>query len=369
MPQQHLDKADVGTPFQHVSGTGVPKYVARAVDCQPASVEVTTDEVAEAILRERFAIVRQEEATDVLPLRREQWANRANVRSGPSDRAGSEWHDPVAPALARPHEYDAAFQIDVVQPEARELGPSHAGGVEHLEDGSITYSGWGVKCRKGKHALDLANAGNTLRQSSLHPRKNELTRGIFERYCIPCEPTAERPQRVKARRQRSHCKGLAVALPIARKEALIGLEEVARDGVCVLHPLPIAPEDEMIQGRAPDIRRLVSEANRNCPIDEARLQLVKAIIAGRLSRGRTSRDGALGSEHASLTQLRCQTDSRSIEIGPNRLGWDAELYNYFRDYDPGIGRYVQSDPIGLTAGVTPTPMSSRIRWALKIRMA
>ena len=34
--------------------------------------------------------------------------------------------------------------------------------------------------------------------------------------------------------------------------------------------------------------------------------------------------------------------------------WDKETstsYNYFRNYDPSLGRYVESDPIGLAGGV------------------
>jgi uncharacterized protein RhaS with RHS repeats len=30
---------------------------------------------------------------------------------------------------------------------------------------------------------------------------------------------------------------------------------------------------------------------------------------------------------------------------------DGIDYNYYRDYDPQTGRYIQSDPIGLAAGV------------------
>ena len=49
-------------------------------------------------------------------------------------------------------------------------------------------------------------------------------------------------------------------------------------------------------------------------------------------------------------------DGIKFEYNPRFPGqyWDKETnlhYNYFRDYDPGIGRYIQSDPIGLLGGL------------------
>ena len=43
---------------------------------------------------------------------------------------------------------------------------------------------------------------------------------------------------------------------------------------------------------------------------------------------------------------------------------DAEHYNYFRDYDPAIGRYIESDPIKLAGGLNTFVyvFSNPLRW-------
>ncbi|MBI4696479.1 MAG: RHS repeat-associated core domain-containing protein [Gammaproteobacteria bacterium] len=51
----------------------------------------------------------------------------------------------------------------------------------------------------------------------------------------------------------------------------------------------------------------------------------------------------------------------SSSIEPPRLGLPGQIYtpngwfvhNYFREYDPSTGRYLQSDPIGLSGGINP----------------
>jgi uncharacterized protein RhaS with RHS repeats len=52
-----------------------------------------------------------------------------------------------------------------------------------------------------------------------------------------------------------------------------------------------------------------------------------------------------------LDELRATQDPR---IDPHRLCLrreDRKPYNYFRDYDPSVGRYTESDPIGLRGGL------------------
>src|SRR6185503_8231955 len=46
-----------------------------------------------------------------------------------------------------------------------------------------------------------------------------------------------------------------------------------------------------------------------------------------------------------------QSHTRALTPGGEGAFCNAEHYNYFRDYDPAIGRYIESDPIGLAGGL------------------
>ena len=60
------------------------------------------------------------------------------------------------------------------------------------------------------------------------------------------------------------------------------------------------------------------------------------------------------SEVLPFGQALAEANLESMKLGFPGQYWDGETgfrYNYFRDYDAGLGRYVQSDPIGLNGGV------------------
>ena len=60
------------------------------------------------------------------------------------------------------------------------------------------------------------------------------------------------------------------------------------------------------------------------------------------------------SEVLPFGQALAEANLESMKLGFPGQYWDGETgfrYNYFRDYDAGLGRYVQSDPIGLGGGV------------------
>jgi len=86
-----------------------------------------------------------------------------------------------------------------------------------------------------------------------------------------------------------------------------------------------------------------------------RLRQLRRGIAG--TSGTASSDAVEPATRVPCRALREKREMCSLRRGHNVIlpgqYYDAETgltYNYFRDYDPGIGRYVEDDPIGLAGG-------------------
>jgi len=76
------------------------------------------------------------------------------------------------------------------------------------------------------------------------------------------------------------------------------------------------------------------------------------------TRTRVSENASLRKIHLRIATLHpvqpapTRTPSREIGSAYDNRASSAFIYNYFRDYDPGIGRFPQSDPIGLRGGLS-----------------
>jgi RHS repeat-associated protein len=95
-----------------------------------------------------------------------------------------------------------------------------------------------------------------------------------------------------------------------------------------------------------DLRALLQRFSRDVSVS-TRIRRPTRQLSQNSRLGSSTWNRALATGSDAVSRRRHWRNRRRVR----QLASARTIYNYFRDYDPQVGRYVQSDPIGLLAGV------------------
>ena len=177
VPGQRLDEAHIGAVLQHVRGAGVTEQMARAVQrpgqlhpLQPRAVDRLLDDPRELLAGQLQALLREEQRMLAAAL---VGPHLVAIPGKPGQRPVPNRHHAVLFALALPDLHRAALGVDVGHVQRNQLGATHAGAVQRLEDRAVTQTEFAGAGRVDD-LLDLGDGEHVTRQARFLLRQVHL---------------------------------------------------------------------------------------------------------------------------------------------------------------------------------------------------
>lgn len=209
-------------------------------------------------------------------------------------------HDPVPPALPGAHDDRSGLKIHVARPQSRKLHAPQAGRVQRFHHGAIANR-WKVgRACTVDDALHLGDAWNASWQAPGQLRQDQFPRRIEIEPMVANQPLAESLERIQPRGLRGALQQFPIRLAMSGQVRLVGFEQVPGDRDRRIDSPFMAPSDEMIQRRAPRVRRLRGEPDGNGPLNERVLERVERIVLRRIFLRRPRRRDSLLPQHGWL---------------------------------------------------------------------
>jgi hypothetical protein len=197
MPQQLLDKADVGPVLQHVRSAGMPKQVARAGCREARADDVLANHVAQPISFESFAEVRQEQGV-IGHWRKQARPDPSKVVSDPSRGTRAQGNDSVSPAKA--------------------------GGIQRLQDRPVPHARGQMGVRLPQHASYFVDGRYPARKAAWLARQHQRFTRVVLHEPSSLQPLAECAQWIDAGCLRRVRERPSVGLEHCGQMALVALE-------------------------------------------------------------------------------------------------------------------------------------------------